>query len=320
MNTPLKINKLSVIVPVCERTDEAASLFPEYKENCDKLAGSVEYIYVVSTDTPKVSEDLLSLQEQHDSLTVILLNRSYGEATAIQAGFDQSNGEYILTLPPYKQVNSEEFSKLVDGIGSHDIALAKRWPRLDGKSNQAQTKIFQFLLKKFSGQQYDDIGCGVRLIKAEVLKEVFMYGDQWRFLPLLGYQLGYHSVEVELSQAGEDAHKRFYNPGIYLRRLLDLLTIVFLTKFNKKPLRFFGLIGSGSILVSLAGLLYMVFEKLVFNVGMSDRPALVLFSLFLVLGCQLIAIGLVGETVIFTHTKDKKEYRIKKIIHFESEK
>ena len=170
------------------------------------------------------------------------------------------------------------------------------------------------MLQKLSGLKFDDVGCGVRLIKAEVLKEVFMYGDQWRFLPLLSYQLGYHSTEVELTQAGEDTHKRFYSPGVYLRRLLDLLTIIFLTKFNKKPLRFFGLIGSSSILMGIFGLLYLSFEKLILDVAMADRPALVLFSLFIVLGCQLIAIGLVGETVIFTHSKELKEYRIKEII------
>jgi len=301
-------------VPVCERTEETGSLFAEYKTYCDQLSDEVEYIYVVSAERAELTTELKEIQAQNSDMKLIILNRDYGEATAIQAGFSHATGDYILTLPPYKQVKTDELSKLFEQIGDFDIALAKRWPRLDSRSNQYQTRIFNKALQKLSGQKYDDIGCGVRLIKAEVLKEVFMYGDQWRFLPLLSYQIGYHSTEIELTQAGEDSHKRFYSPGVYLRRLLDLLTIIFLTKFNKKPLRFFGLIGSSSIIVSLIGLFYLAFEKLVLDIGMSDRPALVLFSLFLVLGCQLIAIGLVGETVIFTHSKDLKEYRIKKII------
>jgi hypothetical protein len=141
-----------------------------------------------------------------------------------------------------------------------------------------------------------------------------MYGDQWRFLPLLAYRIGFHSIEVELTQASEDSHSRVYSPGLYLRRFLDLLTIIFLTKFNKKPLRFFGLMGSSAILAGMAGLIYLAFERLVLDVGVSDRPLFVLFTLFLVLGFQLIAIGLVGETVIFTHSKENKEYKIKEII------
>lgn len=314
MNNNISINKLSVIVPAYERTKDVAQLFKEYKAQCDKLCPNVEYIYVVSTEQESLTEELKLLQEQNKDMKLIILNRNYGEATAIQAAFSHCSGDFILTLPPYKQVRTEELVKLFEEIGDSDIALAKRWPRLDSKSNQYQTKIFNKMLQKLSGLKFDDVGCGVRLIKAEVLKEVFMYGDQWRFLPLLSYQLGYHSTEVELTQAGEDTHKRFYSPGVYLRRLLDLLTIIFLTKFNKKPLRFFGLIGSSSILMGIFGLLYLSFEKLILDVAMADRPALVLFSLFIVLGCQLIAIGLVGETVIFTHSKELKEYRIKEII------
>ena len=314
MHSNISVKKLSIIVPACERTEETGSLFSEYKTHCDQLCDDVEYIYVVNADKAELVKELQQIQANNTNMKLIILNRNYGEASAIQAGFSHATGDFILTLPPYKQVNTEELIKLFEQIGDFDIALAKRWPRLDSKTNQYQTKLFNKTLQKLSGLKFDDIGCGVRLIKAEVLKEVFMYGDQWRFLPLLTHQIGYHSTEVELTQSGNDTHKRFYNPGVYLRRFLDLLTIIFLTKFNKKPLRFFGLIGSSAILVSFIGLLYLTFEKLVLDIGMSDRPALVLCSLFLVLGCQLIAIGLVGETFIFTHSKDLKEYRIKEII------
>ncbi len=301
-------------MPAYERTQQTVQLFKEYKEKCDKLCANVEYIYVISAELKSLTEELKQLQEQNDDMKLIILNRNYGEATAVQVGFSHCSGDFILTLPPYKQVRTEELDKLFEKIEEADIALAKRWPRLDSKTNQYQTKIFNKILQKLSGLKFDDIGCGVRLIRAEVLKEVFMYGDQWRFLPLLSYQFGYQSTEVEVTQAGEDTHKRFYSPGVYLRRLLDLLTIVFLTKFKKKPLRFFGLIGSSSILIGFFGLLYLTFEKLILDVAMADRPALVLFSLFMVLGCQLIAIGLVGETLIFTHLKELKEYSIKEII------
>jgi glycosyltransferase involved in cell wall biosynthesis len=317
MSANIICKKLSVIIPVCERTDATASLFSEYHEQCSKLSPAVEYIYVVTINHPDVITELRSIKLENDDLTLIVLNRNYGEATAIQAGYNQATGDYILTLPPYKQVKSEEFSKLVKEIGEHDIALGRRWPRHDGKTNQIQTRLFNFLLEKFSGQKFSDIGCSVRLIKTEALKETYMYGDQWRFFPLLAYQLGFHSVEVNLTQAKDDSYSRVYNPGTYLRRLLDLLTIIFLTKFNKKPLRFFGLLGSSSIIASVAGLLYLAFDRLVFDVAISDRPLLVLFSLFFVLGAQLIAIGLVGETVIFTHAKDNKEYKIKEIVSSE---
>ena len=116
-----------------------------------------------------------------------------------------------------------------------------------------------------------------------------------------------------MKQAEENAARKSPPPGLYLRRILDLITIVFLTKFNKKPLRFFGILGSSSIVVGFFGLLYLSYERLFLSVDMADRPLLVLFSIFFVLGIQLIGIGLLGETIIFTHAGERKEYRIKTI-------
>jgi hypothetical protein len=118
-----------------------------------------------------------------------------------------------------------------------------------------------------------------------------------------------------VAQSPSDAHTRVYAPGVYVRRILDLLTAVFLVKFNKKPLRFFGLLGSASFAIGLIALLYVVIERLFFGVALADRPALLLSTLLLVLGVQLVAIGLVGETIIFTHAREVKEYTIKEIIN-----
>lgn len=315
MNDLLEGKKLSVIVPVCERTDNTVRLYSEYKSCLSALVENIEFIYVISNDFPEVARQLRECRESDPKLTLLVLSRNYGEATAIQAGAEHATGELALILPCYKQVATNELKKLFTEIDRYDLVLGKRWPRLDGKANQLQTRMFRYLLKKFSGQEYSDIGCGVRLIKIAALRETHMYGDQMRFLPLLAHQLGFRSIEVELSQATEDSHYRLYWPGLYIRRFLDLLTIVFLTKFNKKPLRFFGLIGMGSIIAGTLGLIYLAYARLFLAVSVADRPLLVVFALFFVLGAQLIAIGLVGETIIFTHAKDIKEYKIKEIIN-----
>ncbi len=307
---------LSVVVPVYERAEDAAQLFVEYYQHLTKVVDNVEFIYIIGERYQSVAKEMETLsREKSYKLKLIILSRDFGEATAVKAGVDQATGDYILTLPPYKQVETEELDKLIDGIGDYDLAIGKRWPRLDSQKNRFQTRLFNSILYRLSGQKYTDIGCGARLIKRDVLAEVRMYGDQLRFLPLLAFQLGYHSVEVELKQAPEESRDRIYRPGVYLRRFLDLLTIIFLTKFNKKPLRFFGLIGAGSISLGILGLIYLAFERLVFGVEVSDRPMLVMFSLFFVLGAQLISIGLIGETIIFTHSKEMKEYQIKEIIN-----
>jgi len=158
------------------------------------------------------------------------------------------------------------------------------------------------------------MGCGVRLFSKKVAQEVTIYGDQHRFLPLLVSQKGFRVAEVELPQSQSDMHKRLYTPGVYLRRLLDILTVFFLVKFTKKPLRFFGLIGSIIFILGLLFLAYVVFERLFFDLPLADRPALLLSSLLVVLGVQVFVLGLIGELVIFTHATELDEYEIEEII------
>lgn len=308
------ISKLSVVVPVCERADDVVTNYYEYKTHCDGFADEVEYIYVVAQTSSGVIRELRQLQAKEEGFTLIVLNNNYGEATELEAGFEHAKGEMILTLPSYLQVESVGLKRLFDEIGDNDFAIARRWPRFDNGINRAQSKVFHYLSNKLANQHVSDIGCGVRLIKSHVLEELHIYGDQHRFFPMLAHQLGFHYVEVDLPQNKLDTSRRFHGPGLYLRRVLDLLAIVFLTKFNKKPMRFFGLLGGGAITTGLLGLIYLAFERLVFSVALADRPLLVLFALFFTLGIQLMAIGLVGEVVVFTHSKDSKEYRIKEII------
>lgn len=316
MNSNTSQVDLSVIVPVCERTRDTVALYQEYKEYLNSIKENVEFIFVVgATAYGRIGAELEKVNREDEQMSVIVMSRDFGEATAIKVGISEVNGDLILILPPYKQVETESLGKLFDGLENSDIALGKRWPRLDGAGNQLQTKAFNFLLRKLSKQDYTDIGCGIRLVKAEALSEINLYGDQHRFLPLLAHEVGYSSSEVELPQAPEDAHSRIYKPWVYFQRLLDLITIIFLTQFNKKPLRFFGLIGSANIIIGMLGLLYLGFERLFLDTGLADRPLLVLFSLFFVLGFQLLAIGLVGEIIVFTHAGDKKEYRIRKIVN-----
>ena len=147
-----------------------------------------------------------------------------------------------------------------------------------------------------------DIACGLRAMKRNVAEEVHLYGDLHRFFPLLAYQRGFTVAELPVQQSRYDSRQRLYAPGMYLRRLLDILTVFFLFKFTKRPLRFFGLLGSqlfiaGAIVVGYLGL----YRLLEFG-AIAGRPLLILGALFMILGAQLFSIGLLGELLIFTHS------------------
>ena len=161
--------------------------------------------------------------------------------------------------------------------------------------------LFHQLIRKLTQTTYHDITCSLRAMRRQVAEEVHLYGDLHRFFPLLAYQRGFKVVELPVRQSRHDLKRRPYGPGMYLHRLLDILTVFFLFKFTKKPLRFFGLVGSelfiaGAIIVGYLGL-YRLFE---FG-GIAGRPLLILGALLMMLGAQLFSIGLLGELLIFTH-------------------
>jgi hypothetical protein len=153
-------------------------------------------------------------------------------------------------------------------------------------------------------------------MRRRVVEELHLYGDQHRFLAVLAARQGFHVTEIAVQQSPKDRFEGRYRLREYAHRGLDIITVLFLVRFTKKPLRFFGMIGLA--LAGLGGLLllYLIVSRLGFGVPLADRPALLLTSLLVVLGLQLFAIGLLGELVIFTHASDIKDYQVESVTQF----
>ncbi len=308
-------NKLSLLIPITEtRYEDIIQVYNEYDSELEKLNITFEIIFIIDGEYPNITQKLEKLSESDNKIIIIKLARSFGEANAIMAASRQASGEVLLTLPAYRQIQPSEITKLVQSLNDFDLVVGCRNPRIDSKFNQIQARVFQWVVNKMSDFKTHDIGCGARVFKKKVLDEVQLYGDQHRFLALLAYRQGFKVKEVNLRQSEYDKPTRIHPFGVYLRRLLDILTVFFLTKFTKKPLRFFGLIGSFTFLIGVLGTLFLIFEKFFFGIALAERPALLISTLFMVLGVQVVAIGLLGEIIIFTHAKNIKEYTIEKII------
>lgn len=304
---------VSAIVTVTEGFDDIAEVYEAYKKALDQCSVDYEIIYVLDGEFPEVASALDCLKNSGEPIKVISFAKWFGESVALTAGFDNSNGDLILTLPAYLQTDPKQIPKLFDAIKDVDLVSARRFPRIDGNLNKLQSSIFHGLLRLLLGSPFRDLGCGVRLFRRDVVKEVQIYADQHRFLPLIALQQGFRTAEVDLAQAVKNKATRLYPVGVYIRRLLDVLSIYFLLKFTHKPLRFFGLIGTavGGIGAALLGL--VIVQRLFFAVDLGDRPLLLLASLMVVLGTQIIAVGLIGEIIIFANGEQIKGYRIDKI-------
>lgn len=308
--------EFSIVVPVAERCQEIAKIYESHAAVLRSVGSTFEVIVVIDSGFGEARDALQPLIDKGEPIRVVTMPRTYGEAGVLAIGCVAAKGGVIITVPPYPQTVPEAILELVKCVEQGaDLAIACRSPRRDPWGNRIQNRIFHWILLRMSGMKFQDLGCGVRAIRRLVIEEVNLYGDMHRFLPILAYKRGFRIIECPVPQHPDDTAIRLYRPGLYLRRLLDILTIAFLLKFTKKPLRFFGLIGAGMFGTGALISAVLVIQRLLGLTALSGRPLLVLGALLMVLGVQTGSIGLLGEMIVFTHARRFKDYTVERFLH-----
>ncbi len=306
---------ISVIVPVVERYDDLRKVFVEYSEPFRKIGKGFEFIFVVDGGFNKAYEELKSLKNEFNEIKIIKFARNFFESIALMTGIEHARGDIIFTLSAYFQVEPNAINEIMVQLKKgYDLIITRRFPRRDNILNRIQASSFNLLVRKITACSFRDIASGLRGMKSEVAKSLELTGDMHRFIPILAYQKGYKVLEINAAQRAEDKKLRFYGLGTYTRRFIDIVTLFFLIKFTRKPLRFFGLIGINLFSVGAVITGYLAYVRLFMSQGIAGRPLLLLGLLLMVLGIQIASLGLLGELIIFTHARDIKEYHIGEII------
>jgi hypothetical protein len=308
------MTEIDVIVPVGNRIDDLATLHVRRREALRAADYRASFIYVLDGELPEARDALGTLANAEDDACVIQLSRQFGETAALLAGFASTQAEKLMILPPFEQVETASLGRVLDALAGADLVTVRRYPRCDSLLRRAQSWVFETCLRGFGGSRFRDPGCTVHALKRAVLEETQLYGEQHGFLPLLAANVGFKTVEIDLPQAHGDAGRRIHWPRGYLHRLVDLLSVFFLTRFTRRPLRFFGPFGAGCALAGAIGLAIIFGQRLFFGLPLAERPALILSSLFIALGLQVLAIGLIGELIVFINARSMRQYRVREII------
>ncbi len=258
---------------------------------------------------------LLSRFAQADGrVRVIKMRSTFGEASSFDAALRLSRGKKIVYIAARVQVNPHGIAKLLEKLdGPTDLVVGWRYPRRDSLLNQIISRTFNALTLRWSDLKLHDLNSGVIVCTREVLEHVPLYGNLNNFIPLLAMRQGYRIAEEKIEQLpGKFRQSRYLND--YVQRFLDFITVIFLKNYSKKPLHFLGFVGAIFTIAGAGINLYLFVYRILGLGAIAGRPLLLLGALLLVIGIQMISIGLVGEMVIFTHAKDIKEYNIEKIL------
>ncbi len=307
---------VTVIVPVTSPHAEIADVVAGLGRELERQGRSHEFVLVFDGVRGKAWSDAQSFAEKlGERLRLISFETPFGESVCLSAGFELSRGRTIVTSPQYVQIDPLELSPMLSALDAGaDFVTPWRHPRVDALLNRVQSACFNWLIRQIIQMDFHDLNCYFRVIRREVLSEVAIYGDMYRFLPVIAHRQGFRVVEVPVRHLKEWGQSGFFGLGVYVRRFLDVLGVMFLTKFTLKPLRFFGSVGAVFSLLGLGVFLVLLYQKLFLDQeGLWGRPIFLIAITLMVLGVQIIGFGLVGEIIIYTHARHLREYRVERV-------
>ncbi len=304
--------QVSVVIPVGDKISELGEVLVRYREEMAKRGSAAEFVVVLDG----VSDETFRLAQQARppgaNVRLVRLNHPFGESIALSAGFRITSGQIVITMPPYLQIEPADMHRVLNAIDDGlDVVAGYRLRRVDPIINRIQSRIFNGIMRLLTGVPLHDMNCPVRAMRRKVLEDVTVTGEMVRFLPILAHRHGFRVGEAKVRHLRERGRSGFFGVGVYVRRFLDVINLLFLSKFTRAPLRFFGVAGILCVLLGAAISLWLTIDFFFFaGESLRNRPLLLVGVMLIVLGVQIFSIGLVGEIIIFTQAKNLKEYRL----------
>jgi dolichol-phosphate mannosyltransferase len=308
---------ISVVIPVYDEKESLALLHREITEATRRASLEVETVFVDDGSSDGSWLVIRDLAKQQGSVRGIRFRRNFGKAAALSAGFRAARGEVILTMDADLQDDPAEIPRFLAAL-EHGFDVVSGWKRIryDPWHKVWPSRLFNFAVSRLTGVRLHDHNCGMKCYRAAVFREVRLYGELHRFIPVLAAARGYRVGEIELHHRPRRFGRSKYGVRRFLKGFLDLLTVKFLTGFGQRPQHLLGGIGLVSFLAGNLGMAYLAFTWLV-NVWSPDtylpvhqRPLLIYSVAALLLGAQMMSIGFLAELITAYQGRDEDSYSI----------
>jgi glycosyltransferase involved in cell wall biosynthesis len=298
---------ISVVVPLL---NEERSLDTLYREICDALQARGQEFEVVFVDDGSTDGSLgvlTQLHEEASNVVVVHLRRNFGKAAALQAGFLEARGDIVVTIDADLQDDPAEIPQLLAKLDEgFDLVSGWKTRRNDPWTRRLLSRIFNWATAIVSGVQLHDVNCGLKAYKAEVLRGMRLYGELHRFVPVLASYRGFRIAEIPVNHRPRGHGKSRYGLSRYVRGFFDLLSVTFMGRYRHRPLHLFGGLG---LLMGSVGFITLTYLTVLWFLGhgIGHRPLLTLGVLLVVVGIQLVSLGLLSELITSQHEERMDE-------------
>ncbi len=309
-----KRTKISIVIPLYNEEESLKELHNRLKKVLDGMDNDYEIIFVDDGSTDTSWEKIKEIRKENSFVKGIKLRKNYGKSSALDLGFRHSKGDIVITMDADLQDEPEEIPELVSIINSgYDLVSGWKKIRHDPFIKKHTSKFFNLVTSKISGIRLHDFNCGLKAYRKEVIDSIKVYGELHRYIPALAHIQGFKVTEKIVKHHPRKYGKTKFGASRFVKGFFDLLTVLFTTRFIKRPLHLFGTLGLISFFVGTGITIYLTIMKFLYHEYLTNRPLFLVGILFIILGVQLFSIGLIGEMI--TKSLNTEEYiSIKEIV------
>ena len=298
--------EISIVVPLYNEEESLSELVDQIKKSLPNR--SFELIFIDDGSSDNSWNVIEQLVEVNSEVKGISLGINQGKSYALQAGFNEVKGQYIVTMDADLQDDPAEIEQMICSLElGYDLVSGWKKKRFDPISKTIPSKFFNWVTRRAAGIHLHDFNCGLKAYRADVVAHIQLYGELHRYIPLLAKRAGFGSITEQIVQHRARKYGRTkFGLSRFINGFLDLITILFVQKYLQKPMHFFGTIGV--LLMSIGSLinLYLAGIRIFYNAGIGNRPLLFLGILLMVLGVQFLSTGFLGELINKNHIHNRQ--------------
>ncbi len=289
---------LSVVVPLYDEEESLPQLQREIDQVCRKEHLDYEVIYIDDGSRDGSFAVLEDLFRKNKRVRVFQLRRNCGKSEALSAGFAEARGEYVITMDADLQDDPAEIPRLLAALREgYDLVSGWKKKRRDPISKRWPSKFFNWVTARVSGIKIHDFNCGLKAYRREVVRTISLYGELHRYIPVLAKREGFSIGEIVVNHRPRIYGRTKFGASRLLRGAFDLLTVLFLNSYMRRPMHLFGLVGALTTLAGSAITVYLVLMRIIVKAYLSNRPLLFIGVLLVIVGVQFVSIGLIGEMI-----------------------
>jgi glycosyltransferase involved in cell wall biosynthesis len=305
---------ISFVVPLLDEDESLAELHAALTRCVEPLKSGYEIIFIddgSTDDSPSILKRLY--EEDREHVRVIQFRRNFGKTAALTAGFARARGEIVVTLDADLQDDPAELPGLLGKLHEgDDLVVGWRADRKDPISKTWPSRLANFTVSSLTGVKLHDLNCGFKVYRRSVIKDLRLYGELHRYIPVLAHWQGYRVSEVPVTHHPRKFGRSKYGAGRLARGYIDFLSVLFMTTYLKRPMQLFGLLGTLIAAIGAVIMIYLAGVK-AFGGGIGWRPLLFFGTTALVVGIQLVSVGLLGEMLRNVTYRAEEEYSIRQV-------